>query len=91
MELEQFIGRTLCAQERLDTQQVLIKRSWLRKQQEIVGLMIRVESLQRRHGHAIWVEPEHRILFYNSAGMRFAEVRLAEAPEFEQVQVLKAA
>jgi hypothetical protein len=91
MELEQFIHRTLCEQERLDPVQSTMRRSPLRQQQKIIGLVVRVESSRRQHGHAIWVEREHRILFYNSAGTRFAEVRLAESPAAEEIHSLRAA
>jgi len=91
LELEQFISRTVCEQERLDQQQTAVKRSLLRRDQRLVGIVFRVDSWHRRHGHALWIEPESRILFYNSAGTRFAEVKLLEAPELEQVRLLLAA
>ena len=31
--------------------------------------------------YAIWVCEEHRILFYDSTGLRFAETRLSDSPE----------
>jgi hypothetical protein len=91
MELEQFISQTLCEQERLDQNQMALRRNFIRQQQQMVAVVFRVESWQRRHGHALWIESESRILFYNSAGRRFAEVKLLEAPEVEQMRLVKAA
>jgi hypothetical protein len=91
MELEQFISQTLCEQERLDQKQMVLRRTLLRRQRQALGVLFRVESWQRQHGHALWIEPESRILFYNSAGRRFAEVKLLEAPELEQMHLLQAA
>jgi len=91
LELEQFISSAVCEQERLDQQQMAVKRSLLRSGQQLIGIVFRVDSWHRRHGHALWIEPENRILFYNSAGARFAEVKLLEAPELDQVPLLQAA
>lgn len=63
-----------------DRQQVRIQRSVMRKGLAIVGLVIRIEGPRLMRSQALWVEPENRILFYNSAGQRFATVKLAEAP-----------
>jgi hypothetical protein len=91
LELEQFISRALCEQERLDQQQMVVKRSLIRRQQQLVGVVFRVDSWHRRHGHALWIEAENRVLFYNSAGARFAEVSLLDAPQLEPDHLLQAA
>lgn len=80
-ELEGFMIDGLCDHEKLDRQQVRIQRSVMRKGLAIVGLVIRIEGPRLMRSQALWVEPENRILFYNSAGQRFATVKLAEAPE----------
>lgn len=80
-ELERFMIDSLCDYEKLDRQQVRIQRSVMRKGLAIVGLVIRIEGPRLMRSQALWVEPENRILFYNSAGQRFATVKLAEAPE----------
>lgn len=82
-QLRRFMQHTLCEHERFDPEQVLVKQSYMRKQGEVLGLVVRVESIKRTRCHAIWAEREHRVLFYDSAGHRFAEVKLAEAPVLE--------
>jgi hypothetical protein len=84
-ELEGFMIDGLCDHEKLDRQQVRIQRSVMRKGLAIVGLVIRIEGPRLMRSQALWVEPENRILFYNSAGQRFATVKLAEAPEMGQL------
>jgi hypothetical protein len=31
--------------------------------------------------YALWAGEEHRLLFYDSTGLRYAEVRLSESPD----------
>jgi hypothetical protein len=80
-ELEHFMIDSLCDYEKLDRQQVRIQRSVMRKGSAIIGLVIRIEGPRLMRSQALWVEPENRVLFYNSAGQRFATVKLAESPE----------
>lgn len=83
-ELEQFMLQTLCQQERLDMGQVKIRRTLMRQGVECIGLAVRVEGPRLMRSHAIWAERENRILFYDSAGHRFAVVKLSESPELGQ-------
>jgi hypothetical protein len=80
-ELEQFMAQTLCNQERLDVGQVKVRRTLMRQGSEIIGLVMRIEGTRMMRSHAIWAERENRILFYDSAGHRFAIVNLSESPE----------
>ncbi len=80
-ELERFMIDSLCDYEKLDREQVRIQRSVMRKGLAIVGMVIRIEGPRLMRLQALWVEPENRVLFYNSAGQRFAIVKLAESPE----------
>jgi hypothetical protein len=36
---------------------------------------------QRQKAYAIWAGDEHRLLFYDAVGIRFAEATLSEAPD----------
>ena len=73
--------QTLCHHERLDVGQVQIRRTLMRQGSEIIGLAMRIEGPRLMRSHAIWAERENRILFYDSAGHRFAVVKLSESPE----------
>ncbi|HMO36356.1 MAG TPA: hypothetical protein PKA06_09955 [Gemmatales bacterium] len=86
-DLEQFIVAGLCAHENLDQAQVKVQRSLLRKGDAKIGLFIRISGPRLMQSQAIWIEPESRLLFYNSAGKRFATVKLAEAPELPTVSI----
>jgi hypothetical protein len=81
LDLEQFMLRELCEQEKLDIQQVKKQRSMMRQGSEITGLIVRVEGPRLMRSQAIWASQENRILFYNSAGQRFAVVKLADSPQ----------
>lgn len=86
-DLERFMTQVLCEQERLDPDQVHVKRTLMRKGASIVGLVMRIAGTRLMQSHAIWAERENRILFYNSAGHRFAVVKLAEAPDLAQYSI----
>ncbi|MFO0815974.1 MAG: hypothetical protein U0796_22380 [Gemmatales bacterium] len=81
LELEQFMSQQLCEHERLDSEQVKKRRSVMRQGNEITGLIMRIEGPRLMRSQAIWAARENRILFYDSAGQRFAVVKLAESPE----------
>lgn len=83
VELEKFMAETLCSQERLDIQQTHIKRTLIRQGLHVIGLSVSVQGPRLMRSQAIWAEQENRILFYDSAGKRFAVVKLAESPVLE--------
>jgi len=78
------MAQTLCSHERLDMEQAHIRRTLMRQGTQIVGVSMRVEGPRLMRSHAIWAERENRILFYDSAGHRFAIVKLSESPELSQ-------
>jgi hypothetical protein len=90
-DLERFVHLSLCEVERFDPERTVLKKSFLRQEGRVVGLLFRVEGNRLYRGHAVWSEPENRVLFYNSAGRRFGEVRLAESPDIMAISLSKAA
>jgi hypothetical protein len=80
-ELERLVQRILCEQDRLDPNQAPIRRSPLRRAGRLCGFFFIVHGPRRLRCQAIWASDEHRILCYDSAGVRFAELKLCEAPE----------
>jgi hypothetical protein len=80
-ELEKLVHRTLCEQDRLDPQQAPMHSTLVRRGQHIVGLYFTVQGPRLLRSHAIWACDEHRVLCYDSAGLRFLELRLCEAPD----------
>lgn len=83
------MAHALCNYERLDIEQVQVRRTVMRQGPQIIGLVVRIQGPRLMRSHAIWAEKEHRILFYNSAGQRFAVVSLAEAPELLDDAVIR--
>jgi hypothetical protein len=84
-DLERFIHISLCEVEHFDPERTVLQKSLLRQDGRVVGILFRVEGNRICRGHAVWSEPENRLLFYNSAGRRFGEVRLAESPDITAI------
>ncbi|MCS6975575.1 MAG: hypothetical protein NZM31_01025 [Gemmatales bacterium] len=80
-ELEAYIKATLCSQDRLDPQQTPIRRTSLSREGKFCGVLFIAHGPRRMRCQAIWICEEHRILCYDSAGNRFAEIQLYESPE----------
>ena len=45
------------------------------------GLFFEVAGPRLLRTYAVWAGEENRILFYDTSGLRFGEVRLSEAPD----------
>lgn len=84
-ELERFTIESLCSREKLDASQVKLHKSLIRRSGVPVGIVWRIEGPRLVRCHAIWVEDENRILFYDSAGNRFYTVKLVESPEISLI------
>jgi hypothetical protein len=80
-DLMDTIHRTLCEQDRLDPDQAPIRHSPIRKAGRVCGLLYVVHGPRRLRCQAIWASEENRVLCYDSAGVRFAELELCESPE----------
>jgi hypothetical protein len=80
-ELERFIHQALCDHERFDPASTVLRKTALRQAGRVVGIMLRVEGSRLHRSHAVWADAENRVLFYNSAGQRFGEMKLAESPD----------
>jgi hypothetical protein len=82
-QLDRFIKEKLCLKDRLDVERVPMTKADVLRHGRKVGRMYCVEGPRRLRTTAIWIEPEHRVLFYDSTGKRFGEARLSEAPVLE--------
>src|SRR5437870_1836062 len=80
-ELRQFVRATLCDHDRLDPNAAPFYEGPVKRNGRLCGLYFEVQGPRLLRAHAIWIAEEHRILFYDSTGIRFAEVRLSEAPD----------
>ncbi len=80
-ELRRFVHRTLCLHDRLDPDQTPLFCGVIKRAGKPCGLLFQVEGPRLLKTYAVWAGTEDRVLFYDSAGLRFAEVRLTDAPD----------
>src|SRR5947207_3010408 len=80
-ELKSFVLKILCAQDRLAPEQTQLRHSLIRQAGKPCGLFFQIQGPRRLTAYALWPSNESRILFYDSAGVRFAETRLCESPQ----------
>jgi hypothetical protein len=79
--LTRFVRDMLCAHDRLDPVQTPMYRATLKRRGRACGLLFHVEGPRLLKTSAVWAGDEHRILFYDSTGARFGEVKLSEGPD----------
>jgi hypothetical protein len=80
-QLRQFVLHTLCERDHLDPTQARLRQALVRRGGRTCGLFFQVEGPRLLRTYAVWASEEHRILFYDSTGERFAEARLSDAPD----------
>ena len=78
--LTRFVRDMLCSHDRLDPIQTPLYQATLNRRGRPCGLLFHVEGPRLLKTSAIWAGDEHRILFYDSTGTRFSEVKLSEGP-----------
>ena|SRR6516162_9625043 len=79
--LRQHVRNTLCAHDQLDPTQTPMHEAMITRSGRPCGLFFQVQGPRMVKTYAVWAGDEDRILFYDSNGQRFAEVRLSEAPD----------
>jgi hypothetical protein len=79
--LRVYVRNTLCAHDQLDPEQTPMHQGAIKRSGRPCGLFFQVQGPRLVKTYAVWAGEEDRILFYDSNGQRFAEVRLSEAPD----------
>jgi hypothetical protein len=87
VEMRRFVKSILCERDNLDLGQTPLFEAPLKKDGRVCGLYFEVHGPRLLRSSAIWTEEENRLLFYDSTGDRFADVRLSEGPELGEWQV----
>lgn len=82
-QLRDFVRRRLCEHDRLEPSETPLLEAPVRRAGRVCGLFFEIEGPRLLRAHAIWASDEHRLLFYDSSGARFAEVRLTESPALD--------
>ena len=80
-ELRTHVHATLCRHDALDPRQTPLRQAVITRRGKPCGLFFEVSGPRLMRTYAVWAGDENRILFYNTSGLRFAEVRLSEAPD----------
>lgn len=77
----QHVHQILCDHDQLDPAQTPLQQSLVQRRGLPCGLYFQVLGPRRVKVSAVWTGDENRILFYDSAGLRFAETRLLDGPD----------
>jgi len=84
-ELRQLVKSTLCEHDHLDPEQIQMYEAPLKRAGQACGLLFEIHGPRLLRSSAIWVKEERRVLFYDSTGLRFAEIRLLESPALPEL------
>ena len=79
-DLAAYVHQVLCDKDALDPQQAPLFRTPLKKAGRACGLVFHVEGPRLLRTSAVWSADDDRIIFYDSTGTRFRDVRLSESP-----------
>ena len=85
-ELHEFVRNTLCAHDRLELTSTPFFAAEIKRRGERCGYLFHIEGPRLLKNSALWTEDEQRIIFYDSIGTRYHEVRLSDAPVVEEVR-----
>jgi hypothetical protein len=80
-DLRKYVLKTLCKHDNLDPATTPLHQGLMTRAGRGCGLFFQAQGPRRLRTYAVWASEEHRILFYDSTGMRFAEARLSDAPD----------
>jgi len=79
-DLAAFVHQVLCDKDALDPAQTPMFRTELRRAGRACGLVFHVEGPRLLRTSAVWSADDDRVIFYDSCGLRFREVKLSEGP-----------
>lgn len=80
-ELRGHVLKILCSHDHLDPAQTPLHQAVITRGGRPCGLFFQVQGPRLLKTYAVWAGEEDRILFYDSTGLRFGEVRLSEGPD----------
>src|SRR5687768_14216212 len=70
-DLQRHVRETLCVQDKLDPRATPLAQAKIVRSGKPCGLFFQVKGPRHLRTHAVWAGDESRILFYDSAGIRF--------------------
>jgi hypothetical protein len=80
-ELRRHVLQILCAKDQLDPEQTPLHQSVIVRRGKPCGLFFQAQGPRMLKTFALWAGEENRVLFYDSVGERYAEIRLSEGPD----------
>lgn len=80
-DVRTFVRQVLGNHDRLEASEFPFFEGPITQNGRTCGLIFELHGPRLMRSRAIWAADEHRILFYDSMGLRFSEVRLSEAPD----------
>ncbi len=83
--IEKLVTNRLCEYNAWESAGLTLKKQVIRRGGQVCGMMLIAHGPKKQACHAIWSGPEHRILFYDTAGKRFAEVTICDAPDYHRM------
>src|SRR5262249_22024623 len=75
-DVQSHVLEVLCSHDRIDARQASLRHANVNRNGKQCGVLFEVCGPRRLRTYAIWSSIEKRILFYESAGIRFAETRI---------------
>ena len=82
--LRQHVLVTLCQHDNLDPAQTPLYQTVITRRGKPCGIFFELQGPRLLKTYAVWAGEEDRILFYDTAGERFSESRLSDAPDPRQ-------
>jgi hypothetical protein len=79
--LSRYVLETLCQHDHLDPKQTPLFQGVIKRSGRPCGVFFQIQGPRLLKTYAVWAGEEHRILFYDAGGVRFAEAKLSEAPD----------
>ena len=79
--LRDHVRQALCTHDQLDPTQTPMHQAVITRSGRPCGLFFQVQGPRLVKTYAVWAGDEDRILFYDSNGQRFGEIRLSDAPD----------
>ncbi len=80
-QLRDYVHRELCKQDALEPSQTPLQQWLIMRSSRPCGLFFQISGPRQMRAYAVWAGEENRILFYDSNSLRYAEVKLSEAPD----------
>ena len=80
-QLRGYVHKALCDHDQLDPAQTPLFHGIIKRSGRPCGLFFQAQGPRMVKTYAVWAGEEDRILFYDSTGTRYAEVRLSEGPD----------